>query len=225
MSARAVPRSVHVFTTILAVSAVGLAIDAGHARTAPAWSIVPLIAALVVGGVLELKFEYRGHLEALDLFEAALMPVVLVAPGVGAVAAVVVAKAISQRMLRVSPVKASFNVAQWAAAAGVASLLFVRLDGLGRHGAGQMVLLATAVAAGTVVNHVSVTDLWNVVTSGSNWQGSNWQGSNWQGSNWQTFDWQGSNWQGSNWQGSNWQGSNWQGSNWQGSNWQTQYWS
>jgi serine protease AprX len=36
----------------------------------------------------------------------------------------------------------------------------------------------------------SVTDLWNVVTTGSNWQGSNWQGSNWQGSNWQTFDWQ-----------------------------------
>src|SRR5882762_996352 len=99
MSRRDVPRSVDVLTGGLAISAVGVAVATGAMRYGPAWIFVPLLAVLIVGGLLELQFEYRGHLEALDLFEAALMPVILVAPGVGAVVLTALAKGVSQRLL------------------------------------------------------------------------------------------------------------------------------
>ena len=85
--------------------------------------MIPLLAALIIAGMLEVHFEYRGHLEALDLFEAALMPLILVAPGVGAVVLTALAKGVSQRLLRVPAVKASFNVAQWSASAATAKLV------------------------------------------------------------------------------------------------------
>ncbi|MEY2461417.1 MAG: hypothetical protein QOG30_3247, partial [Acidimicrobiaceae bacterium] len=156
MVRRDVPRSVDVLTAGLAVSAVGLAIATGATRSGPAWLFVPLLAVLIVGGLLELQFEYRGHLEALDLFEAALMPVVLVAPGVGAVVLTALAKGVSQRLLGVPLVKASFNVAQWSAAAAISSLVFVRWGGETSRGGTQMALLAVAMTTGIVVNHLSV---------------------------------------------------------------------
>jgi PAS domain S-box-containing protein len=106
--------------------------------------------------LLELQFEYRGHVEALDLFEAALMPIILISPGVGAVVLAALAKGVSQRLLRVPGVKASFNVAQWSAAAAIASLVFVRWGGEASTDGSQMALLALAMTTGIVVNHVSV---------------------------------------------------------------------
>jgi PAS domain S-box-containing protein len=152
-----VPRSVDVLTAGLATSAVGVAIATGATRSGPAWIFVPLLAVLIVGGLLELHFEYRGHLEALDLFEAALMPVILIAPGVGAVVLAALAKGVSQRLLRVPGVKASFNVAQWSAAAAIASFVFVQWNGPTAQGGTQMGILALAMSAGIVVNHLSVT--------------------------------------------------------------------
>src|SRR5207244_6756937 len=121
--------SVDVLTAGLAVSAGVVAIAAGATRSGPTWLFAPLLAVLIVGGLLELQFEYRGHLEALDLFEAALMPLILITPGVGAVMLAALAKAVSQRLLRVPGVKASFNVAQWSAAAAIASFAFVQMNG------------------------------------------------------------------------------------------------
>jgi PAS domain S-box-containing protein len=157
MHRRDVPRSVDVLTLGLAVSAVGIAAATGATRSGPAWVFAPLLAVLVIAGLLELEFEYRGHLEALDLFEAALMPVILVSPGVGAVLLTACAKGVSQRLLRVPIVKASFNVAQWSASAAVASLVYVEANGPTHTGGAQMAILALAMAAGIVVNHVSVT--------------------------------------------------------------------
>ena len=85
------------------------------------------------------------------------MPVILVAPGVGAVVLTALAKGVSQRLLRVPGVKASFNVAQWSAAAATASFVFVQWNGPTSHGGTQMAILALAMAAGIVVNHLSVT--------------------------------------------------------------------
>ena len=152
-----VPRSVDVLTAGLGVSALGIAVTTGATRSGPAWIFVPLLAVLIVGGLLELHFEYRGHVEALDLFEAALMPVVLIAPGVGAVVLTALAKGVSQRLLRVPGVKASFNVAQWSAAAATAGFVFVQWGGETSDGGTQMAILAIAMAAGIVVNHLSVT--------------------------------------------------------------------
>ena len=157
MSRRDVPRSVDVLTATLAVSAVGAGFAAGSTRSGPPWIFFPLLALLIAGGMLELQFEYRGHLEALDLFEAALMSVILVAPGIGAVVLAALAKGVSQRLLRVDAVKASFNVAQWSASAAVTSVVFVQLDGPASSGGTQLSYLALAMVAGIVVNHLSVT--------------------------------------------------------------------
>src|SRR4051812_6491160 len=110
---RDLPLSVHFLTIALAACAIALAVAVGGERSGPDWVLAPLLLVLVVAGLLELHYEYRGHLEALDLFEAALMPVVLLAPGAGAVALAAVAKGVSQRLLRVPGVKARFNIAQW----------------------------------------------------------------------------------------------------------------
>src|SRR3954470_13465083 len=126
---RDIPRAVHVLTAALAVGAVALAYVAGATRSGPAWVLVPLRAALIIAGLLEVHFDYRGPLEALDLFEAALMPVILLSPGVGAVALAAVAKTVSQRLLGVPLVKTTFNVAQWAATTATACAVFVALDG------------------------------------------------------------------------------------------------
>jgi PAS domain S-box-containing protein len=134
-----------------------MAIVAGATRSGPAWILGPLAAVLVLAGFLEIRFEYRGHVDALDLFEAALMPVILITPGVGAVVLTALAKGVSQRLLRVPAVKASFNVAQWSAAAATASVVYVELSGPTLHGEKQMGVLALAMAAGILVNHLSVS--------------------------------------------------------------------
>lgn len=154
---REVPLSVHFLTVGLAAGAIAAAISVGATRSGPDWVLAPLLVALIVAGLLELHYEYRGHLEALDLFEAALMPVVLLAPGVGAVGLAAVGKGVSQRLLRVEGVKARFNIAQWAATAAVVSVVFHAWDGESRDGGGQLAVLAVAMAAGMVVNHLSVT--------------------------------------------------------------------
>src|SRR5438552_3535183 len=126
---RPIPPAVHLLTATLAVGAVALAAGAVATRSGPGWWLLALLAALTIAGLLEVHFEYRGHLEALDLFEAALMPVILISPGVGAVALAAVAKTVSQRLLGVPLVKTTFNVAQWAATTATACAVFVALDG------------------------------------------------------------------------------------------------
>lgn len=156
MPERAVPRSVHVLTASLAVAAAGFAAASGVARTGPGWVVVAALAVMIVAGLMELQFEYRGHVEALDLFEAALMPAIIIVPGVGAVVLAAAAKAVSQRLMGIPAVKATFNVAQWSLAAAITTFVFVQADGPHRHGGGQMVALALAMVAGIVVNHLSV---------------------------------------------------------------------
>jgi PAS domain S-box-containing protein len=121
------------------------------------WVLVPLGAALIAAGWLQLEFHFRGHVEAMDLFEAVLLPVVLIIPGLGAVAMAVVAKAVSQRLLRVTPAKAAFNTAQWAAATGLASLIYEAFGGTGIDGSGRIGAVVVGMAAGMLLNHLSVT--------------------------------------------------------------------
>ena len=69
---------------------------------------------------LVIRFRYRDEIEALDLFEAVLAPVLFAFAGWVVVALVAVANLVVRGVLhRNRPVKAAFNVAQWMAAAGV----------------------------------------------------------------------------------------------------------
>jgi signal transduction histidine kinase len=115
----------------------------------------PLVVGLVVGGLAQVEYRRGEEIEAIDLFEAALTPVVFLLPGVGAVGLAAAAKAFSQRRLKVAPVKAAFNVAQWACVAAVASVVY-RTFGDGSMSGADVAALGAAMAAGMVVNHLSV---------------------------------------------------------------------
>src|SRR5437870_660883 len=110
MAKAGVPRAVPLFTTGLAaiavigaVTATRLPISAGTLLAA-----APLVVGLVVGGLAQVEYRRGDDIEAIDLFEAALTPLVFLLPGVGAVALAAGAKGVSQFRLKVAPVKAAF---------------------------------------------------------------------------------------------------------------------
>ncbi len=162
-----VPRSIPLASVCLAL--VGLASAAGirPMLVAPGspgdWvAAAALLAALVTAGSLELKFRFRGgrvvhddEANAVDLFEAALTPLVLAFPGLAAVVAVAAAKALSERVLRVPLVVACFNVAQWMCTTAVASLVFVQLRPLPGPAVRNLPALLVGMAAGWVVNSMA----------------------------------------------------------------------
>src|SRR3546814_1409357 len=79
--------------------------------------------------LLQVEFAYGRDVRAVDVFEAVLAPVLLLFAGPAAVLLAVLSKAVSQHRLGIARTKATFNVAQWAAAVGVASLVYRSLVG------------------------------------------------------------------------------------------------
>jgi len=161
-----VPRSIPLVSVLLAMAGVAGAV-ATRPSVAPAtpaaWvAAAALLAALVAAGSLELKFRFRGgrvvyddEASSFDLFEAALTPLVLAFPGPVAVVAVALAKAASERLLRVPLVVACFNVAQWMCATAVASLVYVQLRAVPEPAVRNLPALLVAMAAGWAVNNLA----------------------------------------------------------------------
>lgn len=153
-------RRVFALTGALAAVAVGTAVVQAMRFPGPAvdWLLVgPFVALLVAGGFFAIQFRYKEEIEALDLFEAVLTPVLFAFPGWAVVGMVVAANVASERMHRNQPVKAAFNVAQWSAAAGCAALTLSALrtgPALTWHNAAA---LAVALAVLLAVNHLATS--------------------------------------------------------------------
>jgi diguanylate cyclase (GGDEF)-like protein/PAS domain S-box-containing protein len=97
----------------------------------PAWpTLLSLLILLTVAAFPPLEFQYRGQVATIDPFEAILAPAVFLLPPLVVVVMVGASQALSERLQRVHPVKACFNVAQWMAAAAAGSIVFhlVRAD-------------------------------------------------------------------------------------------------
>ena len=152
-------RAIAFFSTTL------LAVGAGSAATAavidgwPAdvpWLQVPgLFVALVAASHLLIRYQYGKEVDALDLFEAVLAPVMFVLPGPLVVALVGASKATVGIAHRNQPLKAYFNAAQWMAAAGLGNLAFDLIrtgESLTPRNFGA--LIAAMVVVG-VVNHIA----------------------------------------------------------------------
>jgi PAS domain S-box-containing protein len=151
---RGTPLTVYLFIVGLAASAtLAASVAEPWAFAAPAWVMLPLALTLVAAGMIQLEFHWRGQREALDLFEAALVPLIAVFAGPGAIALTALTKLISQRVLRIAPLKASFNIAQWAASAGAASLIYQALAEPDRV---DIVAMFAAVGVAALINHVAV---------------------------------------------------------------------
>ncbi len=136
----------------------GLAADAVAVPATIPWRQVPLLLGMVaLASHLIVRFQVRDHVEALELTEAALVPVIAVLPGAAAVALVVAAKGLVGALHRNDPVKATFNAAQWGAATGCGTLVYAAL-GEGRALTGRnLFALSVAMVVVSVVNYSSFT--------------------------------------------------------------------
>jgi PAS domain S-box-containing protein len=156
MTTSSTPRAVHVLTASL--FAVGVV--TGILAVGPVgdwWLLLPLGVALFVGESLQVQFKYGRDARAVDVFEAVLAPVLLTFAGPAAVSIAVVTKAISQHQLGVARAKARFNVAQWAAGVGVASLVYRALAGDQFGETSTLPALVVALLAFAVVNELAMT--------------------------------------------------------------------
>ncbi|MFL6203943.1 MAG: sensor histidine kinase [Acidimicrobiales bacterium] len=155
MTTNSTPWAVHLLTaSLLALGVVTGVLAAGP--VADWWLLVPLGVALVVGESLQVQFKYGRDLRAVDVFEAVLAPVLLTFAGPAAVGLAVVSKAISQRQLHVARTKAMFNVAQWAGAVGVASLVYRTLAGEEVGTTSSLLALVAGLLAFAVTNEIAM---------------------------------------------------------------------
>ncbi len=108
--------------------------------------------ALTVAALLNLEYYVRGEVDAIDQFEAAMVPAIFFLPIPIAVALVALAKATSQGVRGVHPLRALFNIAQWSAAATAGCVVFGALGGDGPHTAGDLGWLVVAMICVATVN-------------------------------------------------------------------------
>jgi PAS domain S-box-containing protein len=153
------PKGVSIFVGIVALLAAGVTfVDAG---TAPAigssWPLLVFFALVVAAEWLDVRFRFHGQIEAFNLSEAVLAPLLFAFTGPAAIAVVATSHLAVGIVRRNQPVKAIFNVAQWALAAGVASYVLLKLQH-GDHVTGHnMLALLIAMVAIGLVNQVALT--------------------------------------------------------------------
>jgi PAS domain S-box-containing protein len=155
---RAVPGRVVTFTGILFATAAAIVARSwndGRATTLiGAMSFVLLLAA---AEYLILRFRYDGHIDGLNLFEAALAPALVVMPTAELVLVVAGAQIIGAILRRNMPVKAAFNVAQWSVGAAVGSVTFRALSQSSTLTARNTLALVVALATVVAMNITSFT--------------------------------------------------------------------
>ena len=166
---RRFPAAVWCLTGALAAVAVGAGrlasgVESVAGRSLPPAAVVILVIALTWAACLQLRFSHRASAEDLDLFDAVLAPVMFTLSGPAVVLMAAVAMAASELIQRTRPVKASFNVAQWAAAAGAGSLTYALLSDGHTLSARNLAALALAMGVVAVVNHLAVVAVLVLVT-------------------------------------------------------------
>lgn len=135
---------------------------AGHGAVAT----LPLLIALLVGGEsLLIRFRYRDQIDTVNLMEAVLAPLLFAFTGPVVVGSVFCAQVVSAVIRRNKPIKAVFNIAQWTLAAGVGSL--VATHGAGRGTLGSLAYLFIALAVVGIVNQLAVTGVLALVSETS----------------------------------------------------------
>ncbi|HEX2038715.1 MAG TPA: SpoIIE family protein phosphatase [Acidimicrobiales bacterium] len=121
------------YIAVLAGAAAAVAVALAAAGVAPpgrpSWPALLVLGALLVAAeYLFVRFRYRGDVNALNLVESVLAPLLFAFPGPVVVATVAAAQAVGGMLRRNEPVKAAFNVAQWSLAAAVGATLVALLE-------------------------------------------------------------------------------------------------
>lgn len=155
---RSTPSSVTALTAVLALAGGGGGLAVGaDLRSATDWWLLPALTAVLVAAAWpKLRFQYRDEVEAVDLFEAVLMPIVFIGPGAIAVIIAALAKGVAEGLQRIAPVKVMFNTAQWMAATAAGSAVYVALRSGTALTTRNFGALIVAMFAAALVNHLAV---------------------------------------------------------------------
>lgn len=155
------PRSVVAYIAVLASLAVGLTAGAERTRVphGDEWLVLgAFLVLLIIAEYLFVRFRYGGEINSLNLIEAVAAPLIVAFDPPVVVATVALAQIVGAVLRRNTPVKAAFNVAQWALMAAVGSTLFGRLATPGTDistaTAGALLITMAAMA---IVNQVAFT--------------------------------------------------------------------
>jgi len=171
----AFPVPVLLFTAALAAAGItgGLAGQQLAVSDAlPAWpTVLSLLLLLTVAPFPPLEFQYRDQVATIDPFEAILAPAVFLLPPLATVAIVAASEALSERLQRIQPVKACFNVAQWVSAAAAGSVVFHLLRVDATVSPRNLFALVVAMLAIHLVNLVALVVVLSLVASrcGRSW--------------------------------------------------------
>jgi serine phosphatase RsbU (regulator of sigma subunit)/PAS domain-containing protein/anti-sigma regulatory factor (Ser/Thr protein kinase) len=154
-------RRVAVAAYVLAVggaaAAISLSLPVVGISDARLWVLVALGLLVAAAEFLQVRFRFGRQVDGSNLVEAAIAPLLVVAPGLTAVLVVAAGQIIAAVVRRNPPVKACFNIAQWSLATAVASALWLAVpDPDITTWAGAAALLC-AVAVISVVNLLAFT--------------------------------------------------------------------
>ena len=151
-------RRLAVWGYVLLLAAVTVAVAAGlppRHLSSQDQVLLPLLALLVAGAeFLQVRFRLGRQVDGSNLVEAAVAPLLVVAPTVAGVLAVAAGQAIAAVVRRNDPVKAMFNVTQWSLATAVGAALWAATPGVDP---------GTWTGAGVLVGAVLAVGLVNIV--------------------------------------------------------------
>ncbi len=166
------PRLIWLYVAVLAGAAAAVTMaEPQLGSTAPghrAWLALPVLAVLVgLAEFLLVRYRYGDEVDALNLVEAILAPLVFAFSGPLVVAAVAAGQIGAAAYRRNEPIKAAFNVAQWSLAAALGSLTVGLLaDGSGTSWRNLAALLAGMLVIG-ITNQVAFSGLMTILQQGS----------------------------------------------------------
>lgn len=128
--------------------------------------LLAVVVGLTLAGCLRVDYHYRGHRDSIDLFEAVLVLALFTLAPVPAIAVAAAGKAAAEMLLRITPVKALFNVAQWTLATAAGACTLAALSPSGVRSIADLPALTVAMAVVIAVNSAAVAavlvllDLW-----------------------------------------------------------------
>jgi PAS domain S-box-containing protein len=147
----------------------------GMDSTGAWWAVAPFALLLGAAEYLLVRFVYRGEIDALNLFEAALAPALVALSGPLVMLTVAVAQVGAAVVRRNPPRKTLFNVAQWMVAAGAGSVVFAALHHRSSGGDRQgligvdIVALVCALLVVSLCNQVAFANVMRLV-NGETWR-------------------------------------------------------
>lgn len=153
------PRRVVAFVFGLAAVAAAVAVTVAPlpAPASPNWVALPVVAGLLLAATwFVVPFRHGDSVDAMNLVEAALAPLLVAYPPLVVVGVVALSQVANGLLRRLSWVKTLFNTAMWALAAGLGAAV-VAAVGPGPTWPHRMAALLAALAVVGIVNAVAFT--------------------------------------------------------------------